>query len=242
MCVRPASRRQGWVIAAPHDAFEFSTGDIAQVAAEVSGSGAVVARAYRVMSGERWLNVNRPTEGGGGATRPVPPERETPHAREVFQSYVTCLRLAAGGSDLSFLVEVHGTTRTVRIGGRNEPVPVVEVVASGMNEADQRRAGRRFEESWSAMGDVPALEFKFLGLCQDGHYRCTELGVRLRFRYRCDQTRAIGSLQPECVPRGLHLELPWSVREHGAPARAFATVLAEVTADLASDGSSESSA
>jgi hypothetical protein len=233
MQVRPASRRQGLVIAAPHDAFEFSTGDIAQLAAEALGAGAVVARAYRAMSGERWLNVNRPTEGGGAAPH-VPSERETPQAHEVFRSYLTCLRLAAGGSDLSFLVEVHGTRRTARIGARNAPVPVVEVVASGLNEVEQLRARRRFQERWSAMdGAVPVLEFKFLGLCKDGEYLCTELGVRLPFRYRCDLTRKIGSLQRDCVPRGLHLELPWSVRAHASAARAFATMLAEVAGDLA---------
>jgi hypothetical protein len=231
MCVRPASRRHGLVIAAPHDAFEFSTGDIAQLAAEELGSGAVVARAYRVMSGERWLNVNRPTEGGNGA-RNAPSERDTTQAQEVFRSYVTCLRLAAGAGDPSFLVEVHGTTRKARVGGRNEPVPVVEVVASGLDEREQRRAGRTFQERWSAMGGVPALEFQFLELCKNSDYFCTELGVRLPFRYRCDLTRSIGSFQRDCVPRGLHLELPWSVRANEAAARAFATILAEVTAGL----------
>ena len=127
----------------------------------------------------------------------------------------------------------------VRIAGRNMPVPVVEVVAAGLDEVDQLRASRIFREKWSAIGGVPALEFQFLGLCEDGDYLCTQLGVRLPFRYQCDLTRAIGSLRRDCVPRGMHLELPWCVRAGAESARAFATMLAEVTADLSIDGSSE---
>jgi hypothetical protein len=234
MRVRRASTSGGLVIAAPHDSFEFSTGDIAQLAAEVCGAGAVVARAYRVSSGERWLNVNRPTEGGPGAAG-QPRERETPRAHGVFQSYLERLHLAAGASRLSFLVEVHGTRRQVQIDGRKAGVPVVEVVASGLDQAAQLRARRKLEERWSAIAGVPALDFHFLALAEAGEYFCKALGVRLPFRYQCEATRAIGSLQTAVVPKALHLELPWSVRTDATASRNFAALLGDLAAELASD-------
>lgn len=96
----------GVVLGAPHGTADTRTDTIARDVAHDLGLPAVIAHGFtKKETGDRRLNVNRPTEGAGLA---VNQEGWTSRANEVFEEYKRNLLEAAGG-DIDILVEFHCT-------------------------------------------------------------------------------------------------------------------------------------
>lgn len=219
-----AARGQGLVVAAPHDGHDLSSGDIALRIAQKSGWGLVLARHYRVLSGERWYNVNRPTEGID--------EQPTAGASRVYALYERALLAAGGCMPLEVLIEIHGMDRREPEGGAHRRVNVVEIVATGMTVGEQRRVRSLLTSRWAALGAPTTLQFEFLGLASGGRYFYRPLRRWVSFAYRCVRARTMGSLRRSTATRGLHVELPRSLRNDPRSCEAIAEVLAELAVEL----------
>jgi len=117
--------RPGFVVAAPHGTVDAHTARIAEVIAERTGFGLVVATGFSFHRGARSyrLGVNRPSESaiGGGE------ERTSQEAARVYAQYRERVETIAGGP-LVLYVEIHGNARL-------ESAAQIEIATKGIDAA-----------------------------------------------------------------------------------------------------------
>jgi len=134
----------GVVLGAPHGTADTRTDAITRDVARDLGLPAVIAHGFtRQDTGDRRLNVNRPTEGAGLA---VSQEAWTARANEVFQEYKRGLLDAAGG-EIDILVEFHCTAdhltgNAVNVGTRGLTAEQARHLKEAYNRALDAAAGR----------------------------------------------------------------------------------------------------
>ncbi len=130
----------GAVLGAPHGTGDTNTAEITKLLAQDLGVSAVIARGFtRQETGDKRLNVNRPTEGAG-----LSPNQEswTPRAKHVFREYRR-LVLESAGPNLVVLVEIHCTADTA-VGG------AIEVGTTGMSREQARRVKEMYYRALDA--------------------------------------------------------------------------------------------
>lgn len=132
---------------------------------------------------ERPLNVNRPTEGAG---IPADEERHTPAAAAVWQ--VWRAKLAAGKPRL--YVEIHGNSRKAS-------AHQIEVATVGIDAATATRLQADFA-------------FRLQGLDRDAPRLPWAIEPLATLHYSARGAKQWGALG--MVPRALHLEIPFAVR------------------------------
>jgi hypothetical protein len=115
--------QRGVVLAAPHGTADCNTGVIVKNLALDLGIPAVIATRFsRKETGDRRINVNRPTEGAGLYFND---ETWTPRAAHVWQEYRR-LVLESGGQRFALYIEIHCNTHPATGG-------MIEVATKGVS-------------------------------------------------------------------------------------------------------------
>lgn len=135
---------RGVVLGAPHGTADTRTDIITRDVASDLGLPAVIAHGFTKQdTGDRRINVNRPTEGAGLR---VNQEGWTARADQVFQEYKRSLLEAAGG-DIDILVEFHCTAdhltgNAVNVGTKGLTAEQARHLKEAYNRALDSVAGR----------------------------------------------------------------------------------------------------
>jgi len=216
------SSLRGLAVSAPHDGFDGYTGLLLRlVGKEYEGLGRVAAFGYRSRSLKRYINVNRPTEERYRFGSFAEDESETPRAWAVFAEYRARLLAAARVErHLELLVELHGHSRKVKIGGRKRHLDVIEVASTGLSRERLEALDEIYRRESRGLG-LPKLYFE--GIPSHQHYDFA--GAKQRFHYRASGAKKSGSLSPAVTSRALHFELPRPVRYDPALRRKFLPIL-----------------
>lgn len=219
--------KQGYVVAAPHDGYDRSTGALARGLAQRLGWGWVEATGYRSFPRRRWLDVNRPTErpwqpsGGFGSRRHSAP------AEALYLEYRRHLRWAAQlgeGDRVALLLEVHGHGKRVSVGRQSIPVQVIELATQGFTYSELRALQRDYGVLVERLPQSERVPLAIDRLHRTYDY----LGHRIRFTLRATGAKREGALQLSEVQQGLHFELPPAVRTRAASRRRYVTLLSDL--------------
>lgn len=214
----------GHVVGAPHGGYDQNSGRMATNIARRLGWGWVRATGYRSYPLHYWYDVNRPTErpyrGGGFIDG-----RETSDARRIYSEYQRKLKSAARRTGtVDFLVEIHGHSRSVRAGGRDMRVQVIELATRGFTLTKLRQIKRRFDD---LVADLPASQRVTLAIDRlDSRFEYR--GWLVPFFFRATGAKNTGSLRTSQASKTLHFELPPRVRETWSSRRAYERLLATV--------------
>ncbi len=139
--VRARGAPDGVVMGAPHGTADTHTDAIAKLLAQDLGYPAVIARGFtRKETGDRRINVNRPTEGAG---RRPNEEIGSMRAEHVFAEYER-LELESAGGEVKVLVEIH-CTADANVGG------VINVGTTGMSAEQAARVKQMYYRALDAV-------------------------------------------------------------------------------------------
>ena len=134
---------QGVVVGAPHGTADTNTDEITRLVAHDLGYPAVIARGFtKKETGDRRINVNRPTEGAG-----LHPSEEigSVRAEHVYAEY-SRLEVEAAGGAIKVLVEFHCTGDRL-VGG------VINVGTRGLSAEQATQVKRMY---YKALDEVTA--------------------------------------------------------------------------------------
>lgn len=141
--VRGHAPLKGVVLGAPHGTADTNTDTITKLVAQDLGYSAVIARGFtKKETGDRRINVNRPTEGAG--LRPGE-EVGSMRAEHVYAEY-SRLEVEAAGGEMKVLVEFHCTGDRL-VGG------VINVGTRGLSAEQATRVKRMY---YRALDEVAA--------------------------------------------------------------------------------------
>ena len=178
--------RPGLVVAAPHGIVDAHTARIAEVIAERTGFGLVVATGFSFRRGTRSyrLDVNRPSESaiGGGE------ERASQEAARVYARYRERVEAIAGGPFVLY-VEIHGNARLESAGH-------IEIATTGIDAETATKLRALLEAAQGAY--ARSLGLKVLIEPADPIY------------YRASAAKRHGILS--LPQRVIHVELPRAAR------------------------------
>jgi hypothetical protein len=219
-----APAQAGRVVAAPHGGYDRATEDLASAVAGRLGWGSVAAVGYRSEPLGYWYDVNRPTErpwvgGGFGA------ERVTGRAQAVFEQYMRAVARAGAqlaGERLELLVELHGHSRRVRLGGASVRLQAIELATRGFTHEELRRLEAEYER---LQADVPPdlrVPLAIYRLHDPYEYE----GWLVPFYFHASGAQDHGSLHEDVARRALHFELPGRCRETARAREAYTRLLA----------------
>ena len=135
---RPAY--SGAVLGAPHGTGDINTAPITKLLSQDLGVSAVIARGFTVKeTGDKRINVNRPTEGAGLSLKE---EIWTPRAKTVYEEYRR-LVLDSANPSLVVLIEIH-CTADAAVGG------AIEIGTTGMSREQARRVKEIYYQALDA--------------------------------------------------------------------------------------------
>lgn len=205
-----ASSHAGKVIAAPHDGYDVYSGTIARQVANRLNWGWVQATGYRSVPLRFWYDVNRPTERLYSRATGFGNNITTTAGRQIYDEYQRKLRRAGRISSgaLTFLVEIHGHSRSVNAGGRNLQVEVIELATTGFTRAQLRRLKSRYQ---TLVRSIPASQRVTLAIGSLDRQFAYQ-GWLIPFHFRASGAKASGSLRTSRARRTLHFELPARAR------------------------------
>jgi len=179
---------RGVVLGAPHGTADTNTDAITKHLAEDLGYPAVIARGFtRKETGDRRINVNRPTEGAG--LRPGE-EIGSMRAEHVFAEYGRLEAESAGGR-IEVLVEFHCTADSL-VGG------VINVGTSGLSAEQAARVKQMYYK---------ALEAVIAGT----KVRRVELAIEPIDRVPMGSGAAKARGTPRLARRAMEIEMPISM-------------------------------
>ena len=125
------ANRHGVVLGAPHGTADTNTAQIAALLAKDLGVPVLIARGFtRLETGDRRINVNRPTEGVA-ADAGFNSELWTGRAGQVWQEYRRLL-LDTAGQDLVLYIEIHSNNHPATGGA-------IEIATTGFSSEQARR-------------------------------------------------------------------------------------------------------
>lgn len=200
----------GKVVAAPHGGYDQQSELLARNIARRIDWGWVRATGYRSYPLRYWFDVNRPTERLWRSGRFLT-GRETWEGRKHYDEYQSRLKRAARRTGaVTFLVEIHGHSRSVRAGSRNMRVEVIELATRGFTLAQLRRIKTKYNQ---LVRSVPAQYRVTLAIDRLDNY-FEYRGWKIPFFFRASDAKRIGSLRSSQARKALHFELPRRVRTY----------------------------
>lgn len=201
----------GRVVAAPHDGYDQYSGTIARAVSRRLRWGWVRAIGYRSWPLRFWFDVNRPSERTWSSSmRGFRSGAWTGSGQSVYDEYQRKLRRAGKRSSgaLEMLVEIHGHSRSVRAGGRNMRLEVIELATSGFTTAKLRRVKQHYQ---TLLQQIPSSQRVPLAIDRlDATYAYR--GWNIGFYFHARAAKRSGSLRSTSARKALHFELPPRVR------------------------------